>query len=291
MTILVTGGTGQLALALEAAANGLAVRRVGRPAFDFDRPETIQEAFDAHGPALVINAGAYTAVDKAETDRDAAWRANAEGPGRLAALCAAAGVTLIHISTDYVFDGNKGAPYLESDPTTALGVYGASKLAGEQAVLEANPRTAVLRTSWLVSQTGNNFVRTMIKAGRKTDRLRVVADQRGCPTSATDLASATLRVARWMLEGWDDSYGGIFHAAGSGETTWHGLAEAVFEEAERHGLRRPTVTAITSAEWPTPVRRPPDSRLDCAKLEATFGITLPHWRGSLGRIVDLIFAG
>ena len=291
MTILITGGTGQLALALEAAATELAVRRVGRPGFDFDRPERIRGGFDAHRPTLVINAAAYTAVDKAETEQEAAWSANAEGPERLATLCAEAGTPLIHISTDYVFDGNKGAPYVESDPTAPLGVYGASKLAGEQAVLEANPRTAVLRTSWLVSHTGNNFVRTMINAGRKTDRLRVVADQRGCPTSAADLASAILQVARRILEGWDDRYSGVFHAAGGGEATWHGLAEAVFNEAERHGLRRPTVTAITSAEWPTPVRRPADSRLDCAKLHSTFGVTLPPWRGSLGRIVDLIFAG
>ena len=294
MTVLVTGGGGQVALALEAAASEAAagdppVRRIGRPEFDFDRPETIAASVAAHRPALVVNAAAYTAVDQAETDRDAARRANTDGPRLLAEICARARVPLIHISTDYVFDGSKGAPYVETDPTAPLGVYGATKLAGEQAALAVNARTAVLRTSWVISHTGKNFVRTMIGAARKTDSLRVVADQRGCPTSAADLATAILQVARRMLDGWDDRYGGVFHAAGSGETTWHGLAEAVFEDADRHGLRRPTVTPITTADWPTPVRRPADSRLDCNKLAQTFDARLPHWRGSVARIVDLIF--
>lgn len=289
--ILVTGGTGQVALGLEAAAGDLPLRRVGRPTFDLDRPETIGETFAACRPALVVNAAAYTAVDQAETDQEAARRANADGPGMLASLCAEAGVPLIHISTDYVFDGTKGAPYVETDPVAPLGVYGETKLAGERAALAANPRTVVLRTSWVISHTGRNFVRTMIGAARKTDRLRVVADQRGCPTSAADLAAAILAVARRLLDRWDDRYAGIFHAAGTGATTWHGLAEAVFEDAERHGLRRPEVTPIGSAEWPTPVKRPADSRLDCGRLEATFGVRLPPWRGSLTKIVDLILAG
>jgi dTDP-4-dehydrorhamnose reductase len=290
MTILVTGGSGQVALALEAAAGDLPVRRIGRPEFNYDRPETIGASVEAYRPTLVINAAAYTAVDQAETDSDAAQRANAEGPGILAQACARARVPLIHISTDYVFDGSKAAPYKETDPTAPLGVYGTTKLAGEQAARAANSRTVVLRTSWVISHTGKNFVRTMVNAGRKTDSLRVVGDQRGCPTSAADLAAAILQVARRMQDGWDDRYAGLFHAAGGGETTWHGLAEAVFEDAERHGLRRPTVTPITIADWPTPVKRPADSRLDCDKLRTVFGAQLPDWRASVTRIVDLIFA-
>ncbi len=194
MTILLTGGTGQLATALAEAGGGL-VRRVGRPEFDFDHPETVEAAFRAAAPSLVVNAAAYTAVDAAETDTEAAYRANRDGPALLARLCAEAGVPLIHVSTDYVFDGLKGAPYVEDDPTSPTGVYGASKLAGEQAVLESGARAIVLRTSWVYAATGKNFVRTMLGAAQRMPRLRVVADQKGCPTNAADLAAAILTIA------------------------------------------------------------------------------------------------
>lgn len=284
MSILVTGGAGQLASAL-ARAGGDRVRLVGRPGFDFDRPESVETAFRAARPSLVVNAAAYTGVDAAETDAEAAYRANRDGPALLARLCAGSAVPLIHVSTDYVFDGLKGTPYVESDPTSPQGVYGASKLAGEQAVLEAWPRAVVLRTSWVYAADGRNFVRTMLAASRKANRLRVVADQKGCPTNAGDLADAILAAARRPPD-----QGGIFHAAGSGWTTWHGLARAVFEEAARHGLTAPTLEAITTADWPTPARRPPDSRLDCGKLAMVLGVRLPHWRDSLGATVDAIFA-
>ncbi len=283
MSILVTGGAGQLATALAKVGGG--IRLVGRPGFDFDRPESVEAAFQAAHPSLVVNAAAYTGVDAAETDAEATYRANRDGPALLARLCAGSAVPLIHVSTDYVFDGLKGAPYVENDPTSPQGVYGASKLAGEQAVLEAWPRAVVLRTSWVYAPTGKNFVRTMLAAARKTNRLRVVADQKGCPTTAADLAAAILAVADRLPE-----QGGIFHAAGSGWTTWHGLARATFEEAARHGLRPPTLEAITTADWPTPARRPPNSRLDCRKLATVLGVRLPHWRDSLGATVDAIFA-
>ena len=281
---MVTGGAGQLATAL-AAAGGERVRRVGRPDFDFDRPESVETVFRAAAPSLVVNAAAYTAVDAAETDAEAAFRANRDGPALLARLCAASGARLIHVSTDYVFDGLKGAPYDETDPTSPQGVYGASKLAGEEAVLRECPSAVVLRTSWVYSPTGKNFVRTMLTAARRTNRLRVVADQRGCPTTAADLANAILAVAERL-----DGRAGVFHAAGTGWTTWHGLARATFEEAARHGLAPPEVEAITTADWPTPARRPPDSRLDCGRLAAMFGVRLPHWRDSLCATVDAIFA-
>ncbi len=284
--ILVTGGTGQVAQALA----GEGVRVIGRPELDFDRPDSIAACLDAARPALVVNAAAYTAVDRAETEPDAAWRANRDGPAALAAWCAARDVPLIHISTDYVFDGLKGAPYVETDPTCPTGVYGASKLAGEHAVLGAGGRVIVLRTAWVYAAVGKNFVLTMLNAARRTRQVRVVADQRGCPTAAADLAAAITVIARRVGAGWQDDYAGVFHAAGSGATTWHGLAEAVFARAARHGLPPPEVTPIVTADWPTPARRPADSRLDCAALARVFGIALPTWEDGVTRTVDAVFA-
>ena len=286
--ILITGGSGQLAMALEAAAT-MPVRRVGRPEFDFDAPETIAAVFGQTEPWLVINAAAYTAVDAAETDADAAYRANRDGPAELARLCAAAGVPLIHVSTDYVFDGAKGAPYAETDRTAPQGVYGASKLAGEDAVLASGAHAIILRTAWVYSPTGKNFVRTMLNLGRTRDRLTVVADQKGCPTTAADLGAAILAIAGRLADsGWDDRYAGVFHAVGTGWTTWHGLATAVFAEAARHGAKQPEVAPIATADWPTPAKRPADSRLDCARLEAVFGLRLPPWEDGLRRTIDSI---
>jgi dTDP-4-dehydrorhamnose reductase len=292
-SILVTGGSGQLATALAEAAPmpGLSVCRVGRPALDFDRPASIAEVFAAAAPALVVNAAAYTAVDAAEDDADAAFRANRDGPAELARLCQAAAIPLIHVSTDYVFDGLKRAPYVESDATSPQGVYGASKLAGERAVLEAYPRAIVLRTSWVYSPTGRNFVRTMLAAGQRNRELRVVADQTGCPTSAPDLAQAILRLAaRLLSDGWDDRYAGLYHVAGTGVATWHALALATFEAAARHGVAAPVVAPITTDQWPTKAKRPLDSRLDCGRFAAVFGLRLPAWQDGLTRTVDAIFA-
>jgi dTDP-4-dehydrorhamnose reductase len=288
LPILVTGGAGQLASALAARAD---VHRVGRPEFDFDRPETIGETFRRNKPRIVINAAAYTAVDAAENDQEAAYRANRDGPAELARLCAAADVPLIHVSTDYVFDGAKTTPYVESDPVSPQGVYGASKLAGEQAVMEAGDQVVVLRTAWVYAATGKNFVRTMLTVGKTRDRLTVVADQVGCPTTADDLADAILGIVTLLdRDGWKPAYRGVFHAAGTGDTSWHGLAVAAFEEAARHGARRPEVAPIATADWPTPAKRPANSRLDCSLLHQTFGLRMPHWRDSLTRTVDTIFA-
>jgi dTDP-4-dehydrorhamnose reductase len=285
--ILVTGGSGQLASALAGAAG---VQRVGRPAFDFDQPETIEAAFRAAAPRVVVNAAAYTAVDAAEGDADAAYRANRDGPAMLARLCAEADIPLIHVSTDYVFDGAKPDPYVETDPVAPQGVYGASKLAGEQAVIASGAKAIILRTAWVYAATGKNFVRTMLTVGKTRPRLTVVADQHGCPTTADDLGDAILGiVARLDATGWQPAYGGIFHAAGTGATTWFGLAAAAFEEAGRHGATVPEVAPIGTADWPTPAKRPANSRLDCARLEQVFGIRLPHWRDSLTRTVETIF--
>ena len=288
-TIMVTGGAGQLATAMEREG-GAIVRRIGRPAFDFDRPASIAEAVQAIQPAFVVNAAAWTAVDAAEADPEAAGRANRDGPAILAALCADAGIPLIHVSTDYVFDGNKGAPYTETDPTSPTGVYGATKLEGEQAVLAAWPRAIVLRTSWVYSATGKNFVRTMLGAAQKTDRLRVVADQQGCPTAARDLAVAILAIVARLCEGWEDRYSGVFHAAGTGSATWHGFAETLFQDAAKYGHPVPTVDPIATVDWPTPAKRPPDSRLDCTKLSQMFDVRLPEWRDGLSRTVAELLA-
>lgn len=289
-SVLVTGGSGQLAQALEAAAD-VPLRRVGRPVFDFDRPDSIAATFHAVAPSLVVNAAAYTAVDMAEDDAEAAYRANRDGPAELARLCAAAGVPLIHVSTDFVFDGAKGAPYVETDPTSPLGVYGASKLAGEQAVLASGAHAVILRTAWVYAPVGKNFVRTMLAVGQTRDRLTVVADQKGCPTTAADLAEAVLAIGtRIAATGWRSEYGGVFHVAGTGETTWHGLAVAAFAEAARHGARVPEVAPIATADWPTKAKRPADSRLDCGKLATVFDLRLPEWRSSLARTIDAIYA-
>ena len=291
--ILITGVSGQLAVALGEGApgHGLSVRQYDRLALDFDRPASIVAAFAETAPWLVINAAAYTAVDAAEDDADAAFRANRDGPAQLARLCEDAGIPLIHVSTDYVFDGLKGAPYVEGDPTSPQGVYGASKLAGERAVLDLCSRAIVLRTSWVYSPVGKNFVRTMLNVAQRTDRLRVVADQKGCPTSAPDLGEAVLRIAACIAaDGWQDRWAGLYHAAGTGWTTWHGLAVEAFEAAARYGARVPTVDPIETSEWPTRAKRPPDSRLNCARLEATFGLRLPPWRDGLARTIDAVFA-
>jgi dTDP-4-dehydrorhamnose reductase len=282
VTILVTGGTGQLASAL-AACGDVAV--VGRPRFDFDQPDTLLDAVRVASPRVVVNAAAYTAVDRAESDPEAAMRANRDGPAALASYCAQAGIPLIHVSTDYVFDGDKGAPYVETDATNPTGVYGATKLAGEHAVLAACPRALVLRTAWVYGPRGKNFLLTMLGAAKKVPRVRVVADQRGTPTSADDLAAVIFTLAQRLCDEWRDEWAGIYHAAGSGETTWHGLASAVFDAAALHGLPHAAVDAIATADWPTAARRPPDSRLDSVKLGSVFGLRMPDWRDGVARAV------
>ena len=288
--ILVTGGQGQLATSLRKLG-GDRVVIVGRPEFDLAKPETIAATLDRVRPALVVNAAAWTAVDLAETEIEGATAANETGPAELARLCAAQDIPLIHVSTDYVYAGDKGAPYVETDPVTPQTVYGRTKAAGEQAVLKAQPRSIVLRTAWVYSGHCKNFVRTMVNAGAKNTHLKVVGDQYGCPTNADDLAKAILDIADQVEAGWQDRFAGIYHACGTGETSWHGLAVAALEEATRHGQAMPVeVAAIRTEDWPTPAKRPQDSRLDCSKLETVFEVRLPEWRDGVARAVDEHFA-
>jgi dTDP-4-dehydrorhamnose reductase len=288
--ILIVGGSGQLARSLETLADNRTILRVGRPAFDFDAMDDIPAALATIAPRLVINAAAYTAVDKAESEPEAADRANHLGPALLARYCETAGIALIHVSTDYVFDGTKGAPYLETDAPNPTGIYGATKLAGEQAVLAACRRSVVLRTSWVYAATGKNFVLTMLGAAKRFPKLRVVADQTGCPTNADDLAAAIWAIADTVLaDQFRPEYNGVFHATGTGETSWHGFASAIFAEAAAYGLAAPDVEAITTADWPTPARRPADSRLNCDALEQVFGLRLPDWQPSLAATIKRIY--
>lgn len=283
--LLVTGGSGQLARALAKAAPA-GLRVVGRPGFDFDAPETLDALF-RDPPPVLINAAAWTDVDGAESNRAAAFRANAEGPARLAALCHRTGTKLIHISTDYVFGEAAVGPHAETAPTAPAGAYGHSKREGETAILAALPEAVVLRTAWVYAETGKNFVRTMLNAARRAPVLRVVADQRGCPTNADDLAAAVLAIAGRLTSATPPP-GGIYHAAGSGDVTWHGFAQAIFAAAAPYGWPVPEVQPIATADWPTPARRPADSRLACTRLADIFGLTLPPWQQSLHRSVRRI---
>lgn len=284
--ILVTGGTGQLARCLDAQGAGMGLLRIGRPVLDFDDLDAIPATLAALAPRMIINAAAYTAVDRAESEPEAADRANHLGPKLLAEYAAAHDIALIHISTDYVFDGSKGAAYLETDTPNPASVYGASKLAGERAVLAINPRTVVLRTSWVYAAEGKNFVLTMLNAAKRMPKLRVVADQIGNPTNAEDLAQAILAIAaRIELGGWNDELRGVYHATGTGTTSWHGFAQSIFTFAARYGHPVPEIEAITTADWPTPARRPADSRLDGGALERVFNLRLPPWEQSLQRTI------
>lgn len=292
--ILVTGQGGQLAtgLADSLPAQGFEALLVGQPDFEFDKPETVVAAFGALQPEAVVNCAAWTAVDAAEEDEAGAFRANALGPALLAKLCAEAGIPLIQISTDYVYDGRKGAPYLESDLPNPLGAYGRTKLAGEWAALAGNPMTSVLRTAWVFSPVGKNFVRTMLAVGATRPELRVVADQHGHPTAAPDLADAIAAIlARIRQTGWQPAYRGIFHARAEQATHWHAFAEAIFAGAARFGGPQPRVIPIATHEYPVKAVRPADGRMDGTKLAQTFGVTLPDWQAGLDRVLRALHAG
>lgn len=295
MKVLILGTSGQVGDALMRAPwpRGTALVGLARPDIDMLRPETIDASVAAHAPGLVVNATAYTAVDKAESDRDAAFAINRDGPARLAAACAVRGIPLVHVSTDYVFDGSKPSPYTEDDPVCPLGAYGASKEAGEAAVRAALEQHVILRTSWVYAAHGANFVKTMLRLGREREELGVVADQHGAPTAAADIAAAIVTIAGRIAsdpDGNPDGIWGTYHFAGAGATTWHGFAERIFQRLERETGRRPRLKAIGTADYPTPARRPANSRLDCAKIRAVFGIEAPRWEDSLERVLDALLA-
>ncbi len=289
--ILLTGGGGQVGTEFQRRApTGFEIVAPGRERLNLADPDAIAALVASRPWACVINSGAYTAVDKAESDPVTAWKVNALAPAAFAWATAQAGVPLIQLSTDYVFDGAKPVPYLENDPVGPVSVYGASKEAGEQAVRTGNPRHVILRTAWVVSPFGANFVKTMLRLGADRPQLRVVGDQLGCPTSALDIAATLLTIVDQLvnasLEGGGVPSFGTYHFVNAGEASWHDLAEAVFDRAATHGRPRPQVEAITTADYPTPARRPANSRLGVDRLERSFGITPRPWRVAIDEIVD-----
>lgn len=283
MKVLVTGVGGQLARSIAerwAGERDMQIVVAGRPDLDLEVPGSAAQRIAAEVPDLVVNTAAYTAVDEAEDELRRADRINADAAGEIAAAAHAAGARIVHLSTDYVFDGRSSAPYAEDAPIGPLNAYGRSKLAGEEQVRSAAPDHLIVRTAWLYSPFGRNFVRTMMNAARARATLRVVHDQRGCPTSALDLADGLLAAVR----SWHG--GSTYHFAGAGETSWCGFAAAIMEECRRRGLPAAKIAPIATADWPTRAERPRSSTLDCSKFERDFGFPMREWRRSLPTVVE-----
>jgi dTDP-4-dehydrorhamnose reductase len=285
--VLVVGRRGQVARALAEAGwpEGVSLSCYGRDEIDLAEPKTVARAITQRAPDLVINAAAYTAVDRAESESEAAFVVNRDGPAALAEACAGLGVPLIHLSTDYVFDGSKKGAYVEDDPVNPLGVYGASKEAGEQAVRSLLPAHMILRSAWIYAPEGQNFVRTMLRLARESGEIRVVDDQLGCPTAASEIARAIVVTSARLLAGSGEF--GTFHFCGAGSTSWHGFAQAIFESSDGP---RPKVVPIPTSAYPTAARRPANSVLDGAKIRRLYGVAARPWRESLARCLAEIAA-
>ena len=279
MRVLVFGETGQVARALQKRAGEIDVICLGRDQADLGAPDMLRAAIDATDADVIINAAAYTAVDKAETDTDHAEQVNHLAVGTMARAAAKRGLPFVHISTDYVFPGDGDQPWKPDDETGAISVYGATKRRGEEAIEMAGGTYAILRTSWVVSATGNNFVKTMLRLGAERDALTIIDDQVGGPTAADDIADALLVMARAYADGRTAS--GIYHFSGAPDCTWADFATEIFAQA---GITC-QVTPIPTTDYPTPAARPLNSRLDCTTLETDFGITRPDWRVSLSHIL------
>lgn len=265
--ILVFGRTGQVATELQRQAS---VTALGRDTADLSDPEACSAAIEAHAPAVVINAAAWTAVDAAEAQESDAMRINAKAPGAMAQACCALEIPFLHISTDYVFEGSGTQAWRETDPVAPKNAYGRTKLVGEHQIAEAGGHWAILRTSWIFSAHGGNFVKTMLRLSESRDRLSIVADQVGCPTPAADIAATLLRMGRAMTKG---QGGGLYHYGGQPPVSWADFARAIFANAGK----TVTVEDIPTSAYPTPAERPRNSRLDCAKLTRDFGIEPPDW--------------
>lgn len=277
MTILVFGFSGQVATELRLQG-GDEVTAFGHATADLNAPGTAAQAIQDHMPGVVLNAAAWTAVDKAETETGAARRLNVDAPAEIAQACARYGIPFVHVSTDYVFAGTGDMPYRETDSVAPINAYGQTKLDGETSVFAAGGNSAILRTSWVFSEHGQNFVRTMLRLAETRDRLTVVGDQIGGPTSAADIAATMLRMGKAMRDG---QSGGLYHYAGAPAISWADFARAIFDKAGR-AVR---VEDIPTSAYPTPAARPMNSRLDCSKLHADFGITAPDWRVALDSVL------
>jgi len=285
MRLLVTGSGGQLGRDITRLADRHHVLPLSHDELDITDPDAVLSCVHEFQADLVINAAAYTAVDKAETDVEAAFAVNRDGPANLARACNNLDIPLIHVSTDYVFAGNGKGAYVENDPVEPAGVYGRSKLAGEQAVRQYCPRHLILRTSWVFSMHGNNFVKTMLRLGTEREGLGVVADQYGCPTAASELARGIYAV---IDHGISENSCGTYHFCQPEPTTWFKFAEVIFDTARKQGinLKVNDVNAITSDDYPTPAKRPVNSVLECSKFENTFDFTIRPWHDSLGEVVS-----
>ncbi|NTA13128.1 dTDP-4-dehydrorhamnose reductase [Agrobacterium tumefaciens] len=281
MRLAVTGKNGQVVSALQALAGpDLEIVTLGRPELDLARPDTVLKALREAKPDVVVSAAAYTAVDKAESEPNIAFAVNRDGAEAVARAANDIGVPIIHISTDYVFDGTKTTAYVEHDPTGPASVYGRSKLEGEQAVSESTDNHAILRTAWVYSEYGSNFLKTMLRLSESRDQINVVADQFGCPTSANDIAIAIVSIARKLATDPSAHLRGVFHMSGTGETNWAGFAKQIFAFSAENGGKSVVVNDITTEQYPTPAQRPANSRLDCSKLEEVYGIRFPEWQTS-----------
>ena len=282
MKILLTGSTGQVGSALLETLPAMGtVIAVGRPGFDLSRAQSVREAVREANPDVIVNAAAYTAVDQAESEEALAMAVNRDGPAVLADEAARLGALLVHFSTDYVFDGEKPSPYGETDAANPLNAYGRSKLAGEQAIQRSGCRYLILRTSWVYSDRGRNFLLTMLRLAREKKELRVVDDQLGAPTSSRMLADAAPRAIAAVLR--DSSLAGLYHMTAGGSTTWCGFARAIIGDAAR-------VRPVSSSEYPTPARRPRNSLLDNSRLEKGFGIRLPSWEAGMRDVLATVRA-
>ena len=292
MRILVIGSRGQVGTSLieRAAGTDIDIVALARPQIDLADRASVQSACEPLAVDAIINAAAYTAVDKAESDELNAMLVNAEGAGHIAEAAARKRIPLLHLSTDYVFDGSSARPYIETDATGPTSAYGRTKLLGEQMVARTHSDHAIFRTAWVYSPFGANFVRTMLRLGETRDEIGVVSDQVGNPTSAIDIADALLMASRRLVADTSARLRGIFHMTGAGETSWAGLAEASFAAAERAGSSPVRVRRINTSDYPTPARRPQNSRLDNTKLHDVYGISLPPWEGSLHKCIDRLVA-
>ncbi|MBO6757317.1 MAG: dTDP-4-dehydrorhamnose reductase [Roseibium sp.] len=292
--VLITGANGQVGWeAMRRAAKlGLHAVALSRADLDITKTAAVGSTMERLRPKVVLNAAAYTAVDKAEVEEDIAFAVNRGGPDNLAKACAEIGAALIHISTDYVFDGSKTAAYTEDDPVAPLGVYGRSKEAGEAAVRAVLSDHVILRTAWVFGVEGHNFVKTMLRLGAERDALGVVDDQIGCPTFAGDLAGAALTIASRIVSGdVPDNGFGTFHCAGGGQTSWFGFAAAIFAKAQDRGLKTPALAAIPTSAYPTPAQRPANSVLNGNKLASVYGVKLRPWEDGLADMLAETLAG
>jgi dTDP-4-dehydrorhamnose reductase len=292
MRILLTGANGQVGweLSNRGGQQGFEILALDRSDLDITDSVSVSKEVSRSGVSLVINAAGYTAVDEAESEPELAFAANRDGPAYLASACGKVGIPLVHLSTDFVFDGGKQGSYLVTDPVSPLGVYGKSKAAGEAAVREHLPEHVILRTSWVYGVHGHNFVKTMLRLGREREVVQVVTDQYGCPTYAADLAETILRIAARFLEG-GQVHWGTYHYCGKGVTTWNGFAEAIFALANQYtSLKVKRIEPISTAEYPTPAKRPANSVLDCSLVEKEFGIRSRPWSESLARMIKEMFS-